>query len=89
MVYRSHSNSHCLLSTSKSGSLPKKRGWDWWFGFGVEALVLVEGKWETTPKPQNHQLEGSGGFGSWLSDVFVGFNPVFFAALRHAKHFVL
>ena len=30
-------------------------GLHWWFGFGFEPLVLVEGKWETTPLPPNHQ----------------------------------
>ena len=27
-------------------------GFDWWFG--VEPLVLLEGKWETPPSPPNH-----------------------------------
>ena len=24
-------------------------GWDWWFGFGFEPVVLVEGRWDSSP----------------------------------------
>ena len=32
-------------------------GLEWWFGFGFELLVLVEGKWETLPESPNHKLK--------------------------------
>ena len=36
-------------------------GLDWWFGFGFEPLVLVEGKWKTPPIHQTTNPTDSAG----------------------------